>query len=55
MDANKPIQKILKTFKVPEKRFYWIKIRALAEIGAWEKLFIFAKEKKSPIGYAVFF
>lgn len=38
-----------KTFKMPEKRYYWIKIQVYAELGDWpeiEKL-----GKKSPIGY----
>lgn len=40
-------------FKVPDKRFWWIKVRALVEIRDWENLEKFAKSKKSPIGYEV--
>lgn len=41
-------------FKVPDSRFWWIKIRALADKKEWDALFLFAKEKKSPIGYRPF-
>ncbi|XP_013928739.1 PREDICTED: vacuolar protein sorting-associated protein 16 homolog [Thamnophis sirtalis] len=35
-------------------RFWWLKISALAEQGAWEDLEKFSKSKKSPIGYLPF-
>ncbi|RKP25059.1 vacuolar protein sorting protein vps16 [Syncephalis pseudoplumigaleata] len=38
-------------FKVPEKRFWWLKIKALAELRDWDALEQFSKTKKSPIGY----
>jgi hypothetical protein len=45
----------LKTdFKVPDKRYWWLKIRALAKMQRWEDLEKFAKSKKSPIGYRPF-
>lgn len=34
-------------------RFWWVKIRALAEVGDYEELEKFSKQKKSPIGYEV--
>lgn len=34
-------------------RFWWLKLKALAEKGDWEELEKFAKSKKSPIGYLV--
>ncbi|ETW04917.1 hypothetical protein H310_04019 [Aphanomyces invadans] len=39
---------IAKKFKVPEKRFYRVKIKALAETHQWDTLHKFSNEKKSP-------
>ena len=49
-DANR----VGKTFKVPEKRFWHIKVKALAKSHQWEELKKFGGEKKSPIGYGPF-
>ena len=46
--------KMAKSFNVPDKRYWWIKIRALGELGAWEALEKFSKDKSSPIGYEPF-
>jgi hypothetical protein len=46
--------KMAKNFSVPDKRYWWIKIRALAELGAWEALEKFSRDKSSPIGYEPF-
>lgn len=46
--------KMAKSFGVPEKRFYWLKIRALSELGAWESLEKFSKDKTPPTGYEAF-
>ena len=35
-------------------RFWFIKLRGLAQAGFWEVLQAFANEKKSPIGYRPF-
>jgi hypothetical protein len=40
--------------QVPEKRFWYLKIKALAASGQWEQLRQFANEKKSPVGYKPF-
>ena len=53
--TQKQIRNICETFKVPDNRLWWIKIRAYASINNWEALFQLGKEKKSPIGYAVSF
>lgn len=45
--------KMAKQFSVPDKRFWWIKIRALSELGVWDVLEKFSKDK-SPIGYEPF-
>lgn len=39
---------------MPDKRFWWIKLKALAATHNWEGLEAFAKSKKSPIGYEPF-
>ena len=47
--------KDLKTkFKVPEKRYYHIRIRAHAKARNWSKLKEFSEEKKPPMGYKSF-
>ncbi|KAI9486646.1 MAG: Vps16, C-terminal region-domain-containing protein [Benjaminiella poitrasii] len=46
--------KIRTEFKIPDKRFWWVKLRALVEIRDWENLEKLAKSKKSPIGYEPF-
>ncbi|KAF9961902.1 hypothetical protein BGZ72_001009 [Mortierella alpina] len=46
--------KIRSDFKMPDKRFWWIKLRALVEIRDWEGVATLAKSKKSPIGYEPF-
>jgi len=43
-----------KDFKVPDKRWWWIKVKALAESSNWGELDRFSKSKKSPIGYEPF-
>eukprot|EP00005_Dracoamoeba_jomungandri_P004307 CAMPEP_0174258998 /NCGR_PEP_ID=MMETSP0439-20130205/7888_1 /TAXON_ID=0 /ORGANISM="Stereomyxa ramosa, Strain Chinc5" /LENGTH=793 /DNA_ID=CAMNT_0015342709 /DNA_START=252 /DNA_END=2633 /DNA_ORIENTATION=+ len=47
-------QKIKSEFKVPDKRYWWIMIKALAQKLEWDQLEAFAKDKKSPIGYRPF-
>jgi hypothetical protein len=37
-----------KKFKVPDKRFYRVKIKALAETRQWDALHKFSMEKKNP-------
>ncbi|KAF9570847.1 hypothetical protein EC968_001335 [Mortierella alpina] len=46
--------KVRSDFKMPDKRFWWIKLRALVEIRDWEGVATLAKSKKSPIGYEPF-
>ncbi|CAM0139156.1 Vacuolar protein sorting-associated protein 16 [Umbelopsis sp. WA50703] len=46
--------KVKTDFKVPEKRFWWLKLQGLVEIRDWENLDKLAKSKKSPIGYEPF-
>jgi len=53
-DLLKKAVSIKKEFKVSDKRFWWIKIRALAKSQRWEALERFAQAKKPPIGYRPF-
>ncbi|KAF9899141.1 hypothetical protein BX616_003227 [Lobosporangium transversale] len=46
--------KVQSEFKMPVKRFWWIKLRALVEIRDWDGVATLAKSKKSPIGYEPF-
>ncbi|KXJ28267.1 vacuolar protein sorting-associated protein 16 homolog [Exaiptasia diaphana] len=50
----KAADQLKKEFKVPDKRFHWLKVRALAESMDWIELDKFAKSKRSPIGYEPF-
>ncbi|XP_063953477.1 vacuolar protein sorting-associated protein 16 homolog [Lytechinus pictus] len=53
-NLGKMAEQLRKEFKVPDKRFWWLKIDALAGAGEWIELERFAKSKKSPIGYEPF-
>src|SRR5690606_29462194 len=48
--------RLKKTFKIPEKRYWWLKIKALARTQDWEGLEKFSKENKgrSPVGFVPF-
>eukprot|EP00041_Stephanoeca_diplocostata_P031359 m.975716 g.975716 ORF g.975716 m.975716 type:complete len:861 (+) comp23942_c1_seq8:368-2950(+) len=46
--------RLKKDFKVPDKRFWWIKVKALAHSSNFSELERFSKSKKSPIGYEPF-
>ncbi|KAF8637938.1 hypothetical protein AX17_002559 [Amanita inopinata Kibby_2008] len=51
---SKRADKIKTDFKVPDKRFWYVKLHALTELGDFEALEAFAKSKRSPIGYEPF-
>ncbi|RXM32863.1 Vacuolar protein sorting-associated protein 16-like [Acipenser ruthenus] len=51
---HKQAEQLYKDFRIPDKRFWWLKISALAEKEDWEELEKFSKSKKSPIGYLPF-
>ncbi|GMM38881.1 tethering complex subunit [Saccharomycopsis crataegensis] len=53
--VNKKIKKILKDFKVSEKRYYFLVIEKLSEFKKWTELYSFANSGKSPIGYEPFY
>ncbi|RPD64273.1 vacuolar protein sorting-associated protein 16 [Lentinus tigrinus ALCF2SS1-7] len=50
----KRADKIKSDFKVPDKRFWYLKLYALTEIRDFEGLEAFAKSRRSPIGYEAF-
>ena len=50
----KVAEQLRKEFKVPDRRYWWIKIHALAETGEWMELEKFSRNKKSPIGMEAF-
>eukprot|EP00118_Oscarella_pearsei_P006071 m.27723 g.27723 ORF g.27723 m.27723 type:complete len:837 (+) comp30298_c0_seq2:46-2556(+) len=53
---NSPfVEKLRSQFKVSDKRFSWLKIRALAAGKKYDELLMLAKSKKSPIGFEPFF
>lgn len=50
----KKATKIKSEFRMSDKKFWWLKVKALAKMQEWEELQKFAASKKSPIGYAPF-
>ncbi|KAM4672697.1 vacuolar protein sorting-associated protein 16 homolog isoform 5-T5 [Amazona ochrocephala] len=51
---HKRAEQLYREFKIPDKRYWWLKISALANRGDWEEMERFSKSKKSPIGYLPF-
>ncbi|CAL5394026.1 unnamed protein product [Camellia sinensis] len=51
---HRAAMKVRTEFKVSEKRWYWLKVFALATIRDWDALEKFSKEKRPPIGYRPF-
>jgi hypothetical protein len=51
---SKRAERVRVDWKVPDKRWWWVKLKALASIKDWDGLEGFAKSKKSPIGYEPF-
>ncbi|KZF26620.1 vacuolar protein sorting-associated protein [Xylona heveae TC161] len=51
----KRAQKVQSEFKVPDKTFWWLRLRALVAKRDWTELEESAKVKKSPIGWEPFF
>lgn len=50
----KKATKIKSEFRVSDKKFWWLKVKALCKMQDWDELSKFANSKKSPIGYAPF-
>ncbi|XP_054028421.1 vacuolar protein sorting-associated protein 16 homolog [Dryobates pubescens] len=51
---HKRAEQLYREFKIPDKRYWWLKINALATRGDWEEMEKFSKSRKSPIGYLPF-
>lgn len=47
-------EKLKNEFKIPDRRYWWIRIQVFASQYQWEELEKFSKLKKSPIGYEPF-
>lgn len=54
LGQEKNAAKLKKEFGIPDTRYWWVKIRALAQRRDWEGLSRFSKEKKPPIGFVPF-
>ncbi|XP_022919610.2 vacuolar protein sorting-associated protein 16 homolog [Onthophagus taurus] len=54
MNELKEAEKFKNEYKIPDKRFWWLKIQSLADNECWDDLDLLARSKKSPIGYAPF-
>ncbi|BFZ22188.1 hypothetical protein BsWGS_25227 [Bradybaena similaris] len=48
------VEKLRKEFKVPDRRYWILRIHALAEAGDWAELDKFSKVKKAPVGMEAF-
>jgi len=46
--------KLKSEFKLSERKYLWLKVRAFGESGQWAELSSLAKSKKSAIGFAPF-
>lgn len=55
LGATKRAQKLQGEFKVPEKTFWWLRLRALVAKRDWTELEELAKVRRSPIGWEPFF
>ncbi|KAJ7683002.1 vacuolar assembling/sorting protein VPS16 [Mycena rosella] len=51
---SKRADKVKSDFKVPDKRFWYVKLQALTSTSDFEGLDTFSKSKRSPIGYEPF-
>lgn len=50
----KMAEKFRNEYKVPDRRFWWLRIQIMSEQYLWADLDKFSKAKKSPIGYEPF-
>jgi len=51
---TKTADKLKADFKISDRKYYWIKIRAYGESRQWTELLTLAKSKKSPVGIGPF-
>lgn len=55
ISQNPRALKLKDEFKVPDKRYWWIRLQALVARREWDALHKFSQSKKSPIGYEPFY
>ncbi|XP_012286642.1 vacuolar protein sorting-associated protein 16 homolog [Orussus abietinus] len=53
-DKLKLADKLRSEYKIPDRRYWWLRIQCLGENDLWTELEKFSKSKKSPIGYEPF-
>lgn len=53
MGYSSRANKVKSEFKIPEKRFWWLKLRALVAKRDWGEIEEWGRTKKSPIGWEV--
>lgn len=51
---TKMAEKVKSDFKVPDRRYWWVRLQIYAEMDKWDEVERLAKVKKSPIGYEPF-
>lgn len=54
MGYSSRANKVKSEFKIPEKRFWWLKLRALVAKRDWGEIEEWGRTKKSPIGWEVY-
>lgn len=54
MNEVKLAEKLKNDYKLPDRRYWWMRIQSLADANDFIELEKFSKLKKSPIGYAPF-
>ncbi|ALC48042.1 Vps16A [Drosophila busckii] len=54
MGQIKEVEKMKNEYRVPDRRYWWMRIITMAEKQNWDELDKFSKSKKSPIGYEPF-
>jgi vacuolar protein sorting-associated protein 16 len=51
---SKQADKMRSEYKIPDRRYWWLRIQVLSDQFQWDELEKFSKSKKSPIGYEPF-
>lgn len=51
---HKQAERMKSDYKMPDRRYWWLRIQVLAETYQWDELEKFSKSKKSPIGFEPF-
>ncbi|XP_075231443.1 vacuolar protein sorting 16 [Lycorma delicatula] len=54
MKEYKLADKLRSEYKVPDRRYWWLRLQCLGELSDWIELEKLSKSKKSPVGYEPF-